>query len=404
MSEIKDIVLVGGGVASASAAAELRRLGYSGKVTLATRELEAPYHRPPITKRLLAEGGADHSVEYFPPAWWSENDVEVLTRAAAQEINGSNQTVTLANKKVLGFDRALVATGAMVRRLNIEGAALEGIHYLRAPSNAHKLRAEAESAERVVLVGGSFIAVEVAASLAKRGHHCTLVMQEQKVLERTFGPTIAGYVEGLLRSHGIDIVGGTDVAAFTGESRVTGVRTVDGTEIRGDLVVVGAGAIPDTKLAVKSGLEIGHTGGVLCDSQLRTSSSHIYAAGDMCEYFSVVHGRSLRVEHEKHAEAQGITAARNMLGASVNHTEVPYFWTDIADWAKLEYVGPARTWDEEHITGSVPDGDFTVWYLENGNLVAALTSGRPQDLDVARNLIRVDSPAEDIKNLLIQGV
>jgi 3-phenylpropionate/trans-cinnamate dioxygenase ferredoxin reductase subunit len=404
MNQIKDIVLVGGGVASASAAEELRRQGYAGKVTLATRELEVPYHRPPITKQLLAEGGADFSVEYFPPAWWAEHDVDVLTRSAVQEINASQQTVTLANKSVLAFDRALVATGAMVRRLNIEGAALDGIHYLRTPANAHKLRAEAEAAERIVLVGGSFIAVEVAASLANRGHHCTLVMQEQKCLERTFGPTVAGYVEGLLRSHGVDLVGGTDVAAFTGESRVTGVRTADGTQIRGDLVVVGAGAIPDTKLAIKSGLEIGPTGGVLCDSQLRTSSPSIYAAGDMCEYVSVVHGRSIRVEHEMHAKAQGITAARNMLGASVDHTEVPYFWSDIADWTKLEYVGPARTWDEEHITGSVADGDFTVWYIENGRLVAALTSGRPQDLDVARNLIRVDAPTGDIHDLLIQGV
>jgi 3-phenylpropionate/trans-cinnamate dioxygenase ferredoxin reductase subunit len=404
MDEIKDILLIGGGVASASAAAELRRQGFAGKVTLITRELDAPYHRPPITKQVLRADGADYSVECHSPSWWEENQVEVLTRSAVVDIDTAAQTVTLTNKSVLRYDNALVATGAMVRRLNIEGSGLEGIHYLRATMNGHKLRAEAESAKNIVLVGGSFIAVEVAASLSDRGLHCTLVMQEQKCLERTFGPVVAEHVEGMLRSHGVDIVCGVDVEAFTGESRVTGVRTADGREIHGDLVVVGAGAIPDTKLAVKAGLEIGVTGGVYCDSQLRTSAANVFAAGDMCEYDSVVHGRSIRVEHEKHAMAQGITAARNMLGAGVDHTEVPYFWSEIADWAKLEYVGPARTWDEEIVTGSVEDNDFTVWYLEKGKLVAALTSGRADDLDVARSFIGREDSSRDIKDVLRQAV
>jgi 3-phenylpropionate/trans-cinnamate dioxygenase ferredoxin reductase subunit len=124
----------------------------------------------------------------------------------------------------------------------------------------------------------------------------------------------------------------------------------------------------------------------------------------MCEYVSVVHGRSIRVEHEMHAKAQGITAARNMLGASVDHTEVPYFWSDIADWTKLEYVGPARTWDEEYVTGSVADGDFTVWYIEGGRLVAALTSGRSQDLVLARQFIHVDAPTGEINDLLSRAL
>ena len=388
MDKVEKIVLVGGGVASASAAHELRRLGYDGRLTLPTRELDSPYHRPPITKQLLT-GQADSSIDYHESSWWIENDVELLTRSAVMSLDTVARTATLLNKTVLEFDKALVATGAMVRRLTIPGAALTGVHYLRTPANAEAVLKDAAGAQSIVLVGGSFIAVEVAASLANLGHHCTMMMQEAHCFERTFGAAVAAHVESLLRSHGIDVIGSVDVEEFLGDGHVTGVRTSSGLLIPADLVVVGAGAVPDTKLAVKAGLAIGTSGGVLCDSRLLTSSPDVFAAGDMCEYDSVIHGRSLRVEHEAHAIAQGVTAARNMLGKPQDHLEVPYFWTDIADWATLEYVGPARTWDEELVTGSIDDNDFTVWYLENQHLVAALTCGRPDDLNIARSLIDV---------------
>jgi 3-phenylpropionate/trans-cinnamate dioxygenase ferredoxin reductase subunit len=379
-----DVLLIGGGVASAAAAAELRTGGFGGDVTLVTRELDLPYHRPPVTKDLLSASPRPGGVEVHPASWWSEHQVQARTRSAVLALDPVGRVATLANKDTIHFGKALVATGAMVRRLSIEGSALEGIHYLRTPANAESLRREAAEAERIILVGGSFIAVEVAAALSSLGHQCTLVMQEQQCLERTFGGEVGGYVTGLLADHGVEIMCGVDVAAFLGEGRVSGVRTADGRQVDGDLVVVGAGAIPDTKLAVRAGLEIGATGGVRCDSQLRTSAPDVYAAGDVCEYDSVIHGRPLRVEHEEHAVAQGITVARNIMGAGVAHTEVPYFWTEIADWAKLEYVGPAPRWDRTSVDGSISDGDFTVWYYADERLVAALTHGRPDDLDVAR--------------------
>jgi 3-phenylpropionate/trans-cinnamate dioxygenase ferredoxin reductase component len=383
--DVNAIVLIGGGVAAASAAHELRAQGYDGELTMLTRELDRPYHRPPITKQLLSNPG--HAVDFCDPNWWSEHDVDVRTRSAAATLDPASRSVTLANKQTLTYDQALLATGAMVRRLTIDGAALPGIHYLRTPANARRLREESADAQHVVLVGGSFIAVEVAASLSSQGHRCTLVMQETRCLERTFGPTVGAFVQKLLCDNGVEVLGGRDVVAFTGSSELTGVCTADGTHITADLAVVGAGAVPDTKLAAKAGLDIGPTGGVRCDSGLRTSAPSVYAAGDMCEYDSVVHGRAIRVEHERHAAAQGVTAARNMLGAHRDHLEIPYFWTDIADWARLEYVGPARVWDEEIITGSVADEQFTVWYLDNGRMVAALTCGRSEDLDLARELL-----------------
>ncbi|NDZ78284.1 oxidoreductase [Streptomyces sp. SID10853] len=382
-----DMLLIGGGAASTAAAAELRKQGFRGSIALVTRELLTPYHRPAVTKELLGPDADRHDPSLHPADWWLRHDIRLMTRSAVAALDTRGRTATLVNKKVLHYDKALLATGAMVRRLLVDGATLGGIHYLRAPGNAAKLRAEASEARRAVLVGGSFIAVEVAAALSTAGVHCTMVMPENGPLEPAFGPTVSAYTAGLLRAHGVELVCGRQVTGFTGDGRVDGVRTDTGDRIPADLVVVGIGAVPDTKLGRAAGIEVGSTGGFACDSALRTSDPHIFAAGDVCEYDSPVHGRRLRVEHEAHATAQGATAALGMLGSPAAHLEVPYFWTDLADWARFEYVGPASDWDGEHITGSLDSGRFTVRYTRGGRVVAAFTCGRPDDLEQARTAI-----------------
>jgi len=381
------MVLIGGGSASASAAAELRRCGYDGPVTLLTRELQAPYHRPALSKEQLR--GESDTQFVHDADWWQQHDVELVTRAPVMKISTDSRTVQLANKTSYSYDKALVATGAMVRRLQLPGIALGGVHYLRAPMNSDQLRADlAGGPKNVVLIGGSFIGVEVAASLTTQGHHCTLVMMEDHCLQTTFGGTVGNFVHDLLRSHGIDTICRAEVAQLEGDERVTQVRTTGGQLLPADVVVVGAGAVPDVKLARSSGLEIGESGGIACDAFLRTSDPHVFAAGDACEYDSVLHGRRVRIEHERHAEDQGVTAARNMLGDPAEHLAVPYFWTDIADWVTLEYVGVSTQCDEEEVTGDIAAGDFTVWYRRGGTLVGALTSGRPDDLLTAEEQIR----------------
>jgi 3-phenylpropionate/trans-cinnamate dioxygenase ferredoxin reductase component len=213
-------------------------------------------------------------------------------------------------------------------------------------------------------------------------------MLEDHPLERGFGPTAGRFFRRVLEEHGVEVIGADEVARFEGDERVERVVTAGGHELAAQAVICGVGAIPDVMLARKSGLSIGALGGVLCDSRLRTSAAGIYAAGDMCEYDSVVHGRVVRIEHEEVAAAQGRTAARNMLGADVAHDEVPYFFSDLADWASLEYVGPAFSWDNEEIEGSVDDGAFAIWYREGGAVRAMLSVAGAGDLDRARSLIR----------------
>lgn len=383
-----DVLLIGGGIASASAAAELRTQGFEGSVCLVTREADPPYHRPPVTKGYLAGESAREDALVHAPGWWEENGVELLTRTSVMSIDPDSRSALLATKEEVVFGQALLATGAMVRRLRVDGAQLDGIHYLRALGNADALRADAADAERVLVVGGSYIGTEVAASLTARGHDCTILMQEEVTLERSFGRTAGRFFHELLESRGVEIAGGESLVAFEGEGeRVAAAVCESGRRFEADVVVVGAGAVPDAGLAQRAGLAIGPTGGVACDPALRTSAEGIFAAGDMCEYESVLHGRRLRIEHEDVAAEQGRTAARAMLGAGEPHRAVPYFFSDLADWASLEYVGPAETWDEEVVRGSLDEGEFSVTYLEEGRVAAVLSVGRPADLAEGRAAI-----------------
>jgi 3-phenylpropionate/trans-cinnamate dioxygenase ferredoxin reductase subunit len=397
-----DVLLIGGGIASASAADELRERGFEGSILLVTRELDPPYHRPPMTKGYL-QGREDRTSTLIHSAeWYAEHDVEVRTRAAVMDIDLAARTAKIG-REIVGFGKALVATGAGVRRLQAEGGQRAGIHYLRALPNADKLRGALDEAERVCVVGGSYVATEVAASLTMLGKRCTLVMQEALPLERGFGAVAGQFACDLLTSHGIEVVAGADVSAFEGDGEdgpVGAVVCADGRRVEADLVVVGVGATPDVMLARKAGLELGETGGVVCDQRLHTSAEGIFAAGDMCEYDSVLHGRRMRIEHEEVAAAQGRHAARAMLGSEQPFAEVPYFWSDLADWATLEYVGAAQEWDEEIVHGEPAEGAFSVFYLHEDRLRAALAVGRTGDVELAAALIVAGASAERVRGAI----
>jgi 3-phenylpropionate/trans-cinnamate dioxygenase ferredoxin reductase subunit len=378
-----DHLLVGGGIAAASCAAELDAAGAEGSILLVGRELDPPYHRPPLSKEYLRGDAGKEALAIEVPA-----RVEVLTRTSVMEIDAAAKTATLSTKEVVGFGTALVATGAMVRRINVDGSDLEGIHYLRAPGNADAIRRDAADAERVVLVGGSFIGCEVAATLAAQGKPCAIVMLESEPMERGFGRQVGAFVRRLLETRGVEVIGDAAVARFAGDERVGAVVLEDGREVPGQAVVCGTGALPDVMLARKSGLAIGERGGVLCDARLLSSAPGVYAAGDMCEYDSVLHGEVVRIEHEEVAAAHGRTVARNMLGAGEVHDTVPYFWSDLADWTTLEYVSTATSYEEEVVEGSLEDGAFAVRYLKGGALVAYLRAGGFGDLDAATAELR----------------
>jgi 3-phenylpropionate/trans-cinnamate dioxygenase ferredoxin reductase subunit len=380
-----EFLLVGGGLAAGQCASELRKRGAEDSILLAGREPELPYERPPLSKEYL-RGEAERSDAYVnPKSWYEENDVELLTGTNVMSLDPEARTAKLQGGSEVGFGKALLATGANVNILRVEGAENEGIHYLRAFGNSDAIREDAERAEHVVLIGGSYIGSEVAASLTAKGTKCTIVMLEDVALSNSFGEEAGRFFHDVLESHGVEILGGESLQAFEGDGRVKAVVTESGKQIECDAVVVGAGVRPDTMLAEKAGLEVEN--GIICDSTLQSSVEGIYAAGDVCSYDSVVHGRRLRVEHWDVAFQQGQAVAASMLGEGGDYDVVPYFFSDLADWASLEYVGPAQDPDEVVWRGERDSGEFSVWYLKDGKVAGCLSVERSEDLGRARELL-----------------
>ncbi len=385
-----DVLIVGAGGAGSACAEALAEGGFDGTVVLAGRDVDPPYERPFCSKDYL-RGAISREETYLD----LPDGLDLRIRTSVMKLDTEARTAKLG-KDELSFGHAVLATGANVRRLRVDGCDLDGINYLRALGNSDAIRAGAESAENVVLIGGSYIACEVAASLTTQGKKCTLLMQEDSPLSLGFGATASEFFGGVLREHGIDWVAGDTLARFEGaDGRVTRVVTEGGRELDADLVVMGIGATPDIMLARSAGLELGDTGGIACSQILETSAENVWAAGDACEYDSVVHGRRMRVEHWEVARAQGAAVARAILGSREPYAEIPYFWSDLADWCTLESVGPAADWDEEVVRGSIADGEFTIFYLSGGKVAGAMTVGRSDDLDRARELMVSGEPLGD---------
>jgi 3-phenylpropionate/trans-cinnamate dioxygenase ferredoxin reductase subunit len=383
-------LLIGGGLASANCARWLRESGAQGEILLVGREPDPPYNRPPCSKGYLQGKESREDTWFRPDAWWAEQEIELQTKTSVTKLDTQAKQATLSNRETIAYEQALVATGANVRRLNVPGGELEGIHYLRALGNADTIRADADG-RRVVLIGGSYIGCEVAASLVADDHAtCAIVMQEAITLQRGFGAQAGHFFQERLREHGIEVYGEQELERFEGgeDGRVCAVVTKGGLRIDAEAVVIGAGVSPDVTLARGAGLALDEQrGGILADSHLRTSAPGVWAAGDVASYESVPNGRRLRVEHWDVAFNHGKTVALNMLGQDVAHEVVPYFFSDLADWASLEYVGPASDWDEEIVRGSLDEGSFSLWYLRQGRVLGALSVERSEDLEHARRLI-----------------
>jgi 3-phenylpropionate/trans-cinnamate dioxygenase ferredoxin reductase subunit len=383
-----DFALIGGGLAGLNCARWLREGGASGPILLVGREPDLPYDRSMCSKTYLRGETTREGTLLRDGAWFGQQEIEVLSGVSATALDVRGRTVTLSNRDEVRFGQALLATGANVRRLNVPGCELDGIHYLRTLGNSDSIREDA-AGRKVVVVGGSYLGCEVAASLTELGSECTIVMLEDVVLSRGFGAAAGRFFQAQLEEHGVVVHGGDELERFEGaDGRVTGVITAGGLNLAADAVIVGAGAVPELTLPRSAGLEIGPNGGVVVDECLQSAVPGIYAAGDIAEYRSVVHdGDAIRIEHWDVAFSHGRTVATNMLGTRAPHDVVPYFFSDLSDWASLEYVGPARSWDQEVVRGSFDDGAFCVLYLDRDRLVAALSVGRGEDLAQARRLL-----------------
>jgi NADPH-dependent 2,4-dienoyl-CoA reductase/sulfur reductase-like enzyme/nitrite reductase/ring-hydroxylating ferredoxin subunit len=371
----KTVVIVGGGAAGLAAAAELRRQGFAGELVMLSAEDAPPLDRPNLSKDYLAGGAPEEWLPLRPENFYSENGVDLRLGAVANGLDAKARRLTLADGSALEFDRLLLATGAEPVRLQIPGAELPHVRTLRSLADCREIIARATQARRVVVLGASFIGLEVAASLRARGLEVHVAAPEKIPMERVLGAEIGAFVRKLHEEHGI-IFHLEDVATAIDERRVT---LKSGKSLEAELVVAGVGVRPRLELAEKAGLAMDR--GVLVDAFLETSAPGIYAAGDIARWPDPHSGARIRVEHWVVAERQGAVAARNMLGAREAFDAVPFFWSQHYD-TPINYVGHAEGWDAIDVEGDIAARDCVLRYMRGGRALAVASIFR--DIDSLR--------------------
>jgi NADPH-dependent 2,4-dienoyl-CoA reductase/sulfur reductase-like enzyme len=368
-ANLKSIVIVGGGAAALAAAEMLRREGYDGRLTMISGDDSAPYDRPNLSKDFLAGTAPADWIPLRSPDFYTALKIDLLLNARVAAIHAQDKEVVLENGTTYNYDSLLLATGADPVHLSIPGAAASRVHYLRSFDDSKTIAEKASSAHRVVVIGASFIGLEVAASLRGRNIEVHVVAPDRQPLEQVLGGEVGAFIRKLHESHGVVFHLGRTVDRV-GDS---GVALSDGTTLDVDFIVVGAGVRPSLALASQAGLTVDR--GVVVNQYLETSHAGIYAAGDIARWPDPRSGQAIRVEHWVVAERQGQVAAKNMLGQSEPFNAVPFFWSQHYD-VTVNYVGHAERWDEIHIDGTLEEHNCTIDLRLGGKTVAVATIAR----------------------------
>ncbi len=380
------VVIVGGGASGFAAAETLRREGYQGPVTLVSADELAPYDRPNLSKDYLAGTAQAEWMPLRAPEWYRDARVDLLL---GRRVTGILPKVRLDDGGVLEYGALLLATGASPVRIDLPGGDLPHVHYLRTMRDSESIIENAKRARRAVVVGASFIGLEVAASLTTRGLSVDVVAPEEIPMQRVLGPELGGFVRSLHEQHGVRFHMGQTLTGIAKGS----VALKDGSSLDADLVVLGVGVRPNVQLAEDAGLRLDK--GVLVDEYLRTSAEGIWAAGDIARWPDRYSGERIRVEHWVVAERQGQTAARNILGRNERFAAAPFFWSQHYDVA-INYVGYASSWDEVSVVGNIADRDCLVAYRKGGKTLAVATIYRDaQSLQAQVAMERGDARAVD---------
>jgi 3-phenylpropionate/trans-cinnamate dioxygenase ferredoxin reductase component len=381
------IVIVGAGQAAVQAVDTLRRRGFAGKLTLIGDEASPPYQRPPLSKKYLAGALERERLLIRPAAFYAEHAVETHFGRRVTDLAPHARHVRLDDGVVVPFDALLIATGSRPRELKIPGADLEGVHYLRTALDADRIRASCVRGGRLLIVGGGYIGLEVAATARELGMEVTVLEMAERVMNRVTCPEVSAFYAAEHARHGVHIHCNQRVRALHGDprsGRVKSVVTETGGEYPVDVVIVGVGVVPADELAKAAGLDCEN--GIVTEAHCRTSHEAIYAAGDCASHLNRQYGRHLRLESVDNAFEQGTTVALNLLGSETLHDKLPWFWSDQYD-LKLIIVGVAQGYDTVVMRGTPAARSFSACYLRRGELVAIDSVNSPKDQMAARKLI-----------------
>ncbi len=369
--------ILGGGMVAGYAAKQFVELGLKpGELTIVSADSALPYERPPLSKGFLAGKDAEENILINPEKFYGEHGIEVMLGCEVKGIDAKQKTLHLASGETLGFEKLVVATGARVRKLDIPGANLAGIYYLRSLEDSKRIRDQALNARKAVVIGGGFIAMEVTAVLAQKGIQVTMVMPEERIWQRLFTPAMSRFFENYYTARGVRFMKGATLTGFRGDGAVKSAALANGENLDCDMVVAGIGVSPVTELLAGSGIEVNN--GVVVNEFLETNQDGIYAAGDVANYVDTLFGKRRRVEHWDNAVSQGQHCARTLAGERAAFVHVPYFFSDVFDLS-YEFWGDPSDSDQIVERGDLNSTSFSVWWLREQRLVAAFAMKRPDE-------------------------
>ncbi len=390
-------LLIGGGLASGQAAKKIRERDPNGSITIAGEEPYVPYDRPPLSKEFLRGEKSKDALFFDPPDFFQERNMDLVLGNPVKSLVPAQKRVELASGDTISFEKALIATGGRPIRLRLPGTDLDGVFYLRTVDDSIRIAAEAAPGKRVVIIGAGFIGLEVAATLAQRGVHVTVVETMAHIWARFADATIAGFFQSYCAEKGIVFRTSEQVTEIRGTGRASAVVTKSGTELPCDFVCIGVGILPNVELARDAGLAVDN--GIVVNELLQTSHPDIYAAGDVANYIDPIFQKRRRVEHWGHAEYTGQLAGQNMSGGHDAYDLVTYVWSDLFD-LHLEFAGDESERDRVVMRGSFEERAFTVLYLKQNALTAYFSvNGNAKEFQPMQRLIR---QRKDLSNTIAQ--
>lgn len=398
MTTEQNFIIIGGGLAGAAAAEELRTQGFDGSIQLIAGEAHAPYIRPPLSKGYLNGSDGLDAVYVHPEEWYAENRIDLLTDTRVIGIDPAQHTVTVESGTQLKYDKLLLATGSSPRVLTIDGAELDGVHYLRTLDDSMSLQNELKAGgKKLVLIGSGWIGMEVAATARTLGNEVTILERDPIPLAIALGDELGTLFAEMHKAHGVDLHTSVIVDKIVGDGgKVSGVALDSGETFPADLVLIGVGAIPNVGLAEKAGLEVER--GILTDASLQTSDPDIYAAGDVANAMHPLIGQRLRSEHWANALNEGPAAARAMLGQDVSFDNIPYFYTDQYDLG-MEYsgYGPLTKGAKVVYRGNREGHEFIAFWVADGKVVAGMNVNIWDVNEQVQRIIREGKAVDEAK-------
>jgi 3-phenylpropionate/trans-cinnamate dioxygenase ferredoxin reductase component len=387
-----ELLIVGGGLATARAIKSYREAGGEGRIALVSADNRVPYHRPPLSKRFLRGESTAEDAQVEPESFYAENDVELLLETRVARVDPGAREVELEGGRSISWAKLLLATGAWPQRLDAPGADRDGVLYLRTVDSSSRIKAAARDGARAVVVGAGFIGMEVAASLTQLGVEVTLVHHGEGLYDQFGVPELARQLVDVYRERGVEVVLEDEVVRFDGDGRFTGVVTRRGRTFTADFAVVGIGVAPVTSLLEGSGLEVDD--GIVVDERFRTRAERVYAAGDVARFRDPVFDRIRRIEHWSNANYQGTEVGKVLAGVDAPYDTVSTFFTEVFG-NTLKVFGDSTLADDHVLEGSVADGKLLALYLGEGKLVGALLLGQEEETENRlKELLREQPPVK----------